>query len=254
MKVVILCGGKGTRLAEETIVRPKPMVEIGGKPILLHIMNIYSKFGYNDFVLALGHKSDFIKDYFSSFFIKNSDYQIDLATGKVEFLKKINANWKVSLIDTGAESMTGGRVLALKDYLGDEENFMLTYGDGVCDVNIKSLVDAHVKSKKLATVTAVRPTARFGEMTLSGGQVTSFAEKPQTQVGWINGGFFVFNRKVVEYIEDDQTVLEKGPLERLTAEGQLNAFTHDGFWQCMDTLRDKIYLDTLIENKQATWI
>ncbi|MBC7427476.1 MAG: glucose-1-phosphate cytidylyltransferase [Bacteriovorax sp.] len=254
MKVVILCGGKGTRLAEETIVKPKPMVEVGGVPVLIHIMNMYAKYGYNDFVLALGHKADYIKDYFSSFFIKNSDYQIDLATGEIHYLKKFNVNWKVSLIDTGAESMTGGRLTFLKDHLSQDENFMLTYGDGVCDVNIKDLYEAHIKSGKLATVTAVRPTARFGEMSISNSQVTSFAEKPQTHVGWINGGFFVMNKKVLNYIEDAQTVLEKEPLERLTEEGQLNAFQHTGFWQCMDTLRDKNYLDSLIETNKAPWI
>lgn len=230
------------------------MVEIGGKPILIHIMNIYAKHGFNDFVLALGHRADYIKDYFSSFFLKNSDYQIDLSNGKIEYLKKFNANWKVSLIDTGAESMTGGRLTFLKDYL-TEDNFMLTYGDGVADVDLKALYKSHLDSGKLATVTAVRPTARFGEMTLGQhGLVTSFAEKPQTQVGWINGGYFVFNKKVLNYIDHDQTVLEKEPLERLTAEGQLNAFPHSGFWQCMDTVRDKAYLDSLIETKQAPWI
>ena len=252
MKVVILCGGKGTRLSEETVIKPKPMVEIGGKPILIHIMNIYAQHGYNDFILALGHKADYIKDYFSSFFLKNSDYKIDLSTGQVEYLKKFNANWKVSLVDTGAESMTGGRLLFLKDYLTEE--FMLTYGGGVADVDLKSLHKAHSDSGKLATVTAVRPTARFGEMTLSGNKVISFAEKPQTQVGWINGGFFVFNKRILNYIKNDQTVLEKEPLESLTQEGQLNAYAHDGFWQCMDTLRDKNYLDSLIEANNAPWM
>lgn len=254
MKVVILCGGKGTRLAEETVVKPKPMVEVGGTPILIHIMNMYAKHGFTDFVLALGHKADYIKDYFSSFYIKNSDYQIDLATGEIRYLKKFNANWKVSLIDTGAESMTGGRLTFLRDFLSDEENFMLTYGDGVSDVDITKLYEAHLKSGKLATVTAVRPTARFGEMVLEGSRVGSFAEKPQTQVGWINGGFFVMNKKVLNYIDDAQTILEKEPLERLTSEGQLNAFQHTGFWQCMDTLRDKNYLDSLVEMKKAPWI
>ena len=252
MKVVILCGGKGTRLSEETGVRPKPMVEIGGKPILTHIMDIYSRHGYNEFVLALGFKGQYIKDYFSRYFLKNSDFSINLESGKIEYLKQFNSKWKISCIDTGLNSMTGGRLIGLRDYLGEE--FMLTYGDGVADIDITNLVEEHRKSGKLATVTAVHPSARFGEMSLDGNTVTKFQEKPQTEVGWINGGFFVFNKKVLDLIKDYSTVLEREPLEQFSRENQLNAYKHSGFWQCMDTMRDKEYLDSLIEEGKAPWI
>lgn len=254
MKAVILCGGKGTRLSEETGLRPKPMVEIGGKPILCHIMDIYSKHGVNEFILALGYKGDFIKEYFSNYFQRSSDFTIDLSTGGVEYHKKLKADWKVTCVDTGAESMTGGRLLNLKPYLENEEHFMLTYGDGVSDVDITKLYEFHKNHGKAASVTAVRPVARFGEMAIDGTQVTSFAEKPQTQVGWINGGFFVLNHEIFKYIESEATVLEKEPLEGLTGTNDLMAYQHEGFWQCMDTLRDKEFLHGLCERNEAPWI
>lgn len=255
MKTVILCGGYGTRLAEETDVRPKPMVNIGPKPILVHIMELYSSFGYNDFVLALGYKGDVIKEYFASFVNIVNDYQIDFENGSINYLTKKKCDWKVTCVDTGAETLTGGRLKRLESLLKDEERFMLTYGDGVCSVNISSLVDSHLKSKSVGTVTAVRPSARFGEMSIDAtGIVTDFQEKPQTMQGWINGGFFVFEREFFAYLDDDNTILERKPLESLASGRSLNAFQHHGFWQCMDTLRDKKYLNELWKSGDAPWI
>lgn len=253
MKVVILCGGKGTRISEETATRPKPMIEIGGKPILWHIQSIYAKYGFNDFILALGYKGEIIKDYFLKFHALNSDFQIELKNGEVSSLRPANMNWKVSLVDTGHDSMTGGRLLRLKPYLS-ESDFFLTYGDGVSNVDVRKLMEFHQGHGKIATVTAVRPPARFGEMYLQENTVTSFEEKPRASVGWINGGFFVFKPQIFKYLQNDETILEKSPLETLARENQLQAYKHEGFWQCMDTLRDKIYLDALCESREVPWL
>ena len=228
MKTVILCGGYGTRLSEETAIRPKPMVKIGNKPILEHIMNIYKYYGYNQFVLALGYKSEYIKKFYKN--------------------KK-----NIELVYTGKDTKTGGRLLRLKSYLKNEKTFMLTYGDGVSNINIKKAVRFHKNHGKIATITAVRPPVRFGELKISRNKVKSFKEKPQVGQGWINGGFFIFNNKVLNFIKDDQTMLEKEPLEKLTKTGQLMAFEHKGFWKCMDTMRDKILLNKLWNKGNALW-
>ncbi|RHX91199.1 glucose-1-phosphate cytidylyltransferase [Leptospira yasudae] len=253
MKTVILCGGLGTRLSEETNVRPKPMVEIVGKPILWHIMKGYEKFGYNDFILALGYKGEVIKDYFMNYHARMSDLSIALKTGKITYSNPTAEDWNVTLADTGALTMTGGRLRRLKDQLKDSGTFMLTYGDGLSDVDIKSLVKFHKSHGKLATITAVRPPVRFGELSIVDNQVKQFQEKPQAGEGWINGGFFVFEPEVIEYINDDTVMLERAPLERLANDGQLMAYQHSGFWQCMDTLRDKQTLEELWNHGKAPW-
>ena len=239
MKVVILAGGFGTRLTEETSLKPKPMVEIGGYPILWHIMNIYSYYGFNEFYIALGYKGNMIKDYFLNYHYRNSNLSVNLSTGQTEILDKHSSNWTVNLIDTGVDTMTGGRLLRLKDYLSDAP-FMLTYGDGVTDINIRDLADYHQSHNKVGTVSAVRPSARFGAINCKGDQVASFEEKPQTGEGWINGGFFVFNPGIFDYIENDTTILERAPLEKMANDQQLMTFKHTGYWQCMDTMRDKL--------------
>ncbi len=254
MKTVLLCGGLGTRLGEETSVKPKPMVEVGEHPILWHIMNCYARHGFTDFTLALGYKGDVIKNFFLNFFALNSDFKINLKNGTINYLKECNMDWDVSLIETGADSMTGGRLHRLQPLLEKEGTFMLTYGDGVANVDIKKLVEFHRSHGKLATVTAVRPPSRFGEIVMKGNQVTTFAEKPQTGEGWINGGFFVFESEVFKYLNGDQTILEREPMERLAQDGQLMTFKHEGFWQCMDTLRDKKYLTNLWESGDAPWL
>lgn len=253
MKTVILCGGKGSRLSEETSIRPKPMVEIGGHPILWHIMNCYCKYGITDFILALGYKGHHIKEFFYRYFTNNSDFTIDLKNGQVEHHNNPEKKWKVTLVDTGADTLTGGRLLRLKNHLKDEENFMLTYGDGVADININELMQFHTAHKKIATVSAVRPPARFGEILIQNNQVVNFAEKPQIDVGWINGGFFVFTPKVFDYLENDFSILERSPLENLAKDGELMSFSHKGFWMCMDTLRDKEYLCDLWNKGDAPW-
>ncbi|MEK9657758.1 MAG: glucose-1-phosphate cytidylyltransferase [bacterium] len=238
MKVVILAGGKGTRLAEETVHKPKPMVDIGGFPIIWHIMTIYSHFGFNDFYIALGYKGDMIKDYFLNYHKRQNDMTITLKSGDVKILNPVKKEWSVTLIDTGQETMTGGRLLRLKPHL-ESAPFMLTYGDGLATINIPELIKKHQTAKRLATVSAVRPAARFGALTIDGDQVTRFVEKSQADEGWINGGFFVFEPQIFNYIENDQMILEKEPLEQLTKEAQLSAYHHPGYWRCMDTLRDK---------------
>lgn len=253
MKTVILAGGLGTRLSEETSVRPKPMVEVGGHPILWHIMNIYAHYSYQDFILALGFKGEFIKEYFLRYFALNSDMTVNLGTGGVRYHDSPLPDWNIQMIDTGQNSMTGGRLFCLRKHLAKEKTFMLTYGDGVADVNIAKLVEFHQSHGKTATVTAVRPPARFGTMIFDGQQVMEFKEKPQTGEGWINGGFFVFNQEVFDYLEDENTILEGKPLERLAADGQLMAYQHEGFWQCMDTLRDKKRLEELWQEDTAPW-
>lgn len=252
MKVVILAGGFGTRLAEETTKYPKPMVEIGGKPMLWHIMKIYSSHGFKDFLVACGYRGDSIKEYFHGFSIRTNDYFIDLGTGNCEVINHNGADWRVGMVDTGLNTMTGGRILRLKDHLA-EGTFMVTYGDGVGDVDISALVKFHRAHGKLATVTAVRPPARFGALELDGDSVCEFTEKSQTGEGWINGGFFVFEPGVMEYLSGDDTILEREALERLAADGELRAFRHEGFWQPMDTLREKQQLERLWASGKAPW-
>ena len=230
MKTVILCGGYGTRLSEETTLKPKPMVKIGNKPILEHIMGIYEYYGYNQFILALGYKSEYIKKFY-----KNKNKQ------------------NINLVYTGKDTKTGGRLLRLKSYLKNEKTFMLTYGDGVSNINIKKAIQFHNNHGKIATITAVRPPVRFGELKINRNKVKLFKEKPQVGQGWINGGFFIFNNEILNFIRDDQTMLEREPLEKLTKAGQLMAFEHKGFWKCMDTMRDKILLNKLWNEGNALW-
>ncbi len=253
MKVVILCGGLGTRLSEETQVRPKPMVDIGDRPILSHIMQIYSRHGFNEFVLALGYKGEVIKDYFLNYHARQSDLTIHLKSGKVEYTRPTAEDWTVTLVDTGQASQTGGRLLRLRSHVEPTGTFMLTYGDGVADVDVNALLAFHRSHGKLATVTAVRPPARFGDLSIESEQVMHFEEKPQAGEGWINGGFFVFEPQVFNYLGDDLTILEKAPLERLAADGQLMAYRHSGYWQSMDTLRDKQALEQLWNTGNAPW-
>ena len=251
MKTVILCGGLGTRLSEETHLKPKPMVEIGGHPILWHIMKIYERYGFKDFMLALGYKGDVIKDYFLNYHARLSNLTVSLKTGKVEYSNPSAEDWQVSMIDTGAQSMTGGRLLRLKPYL--PETFFITYGDGVSDINIAELLKFHRSHGKLATLTAVRPPARFGDLRMEQDHVTHFAEKPQAGEGWINGGFFVFEPGIFDYISDDTTILERVPMENLASNGELIAYRHSGYWQSMDTLRDKQFLEDLWASGDAPW-
>jgi len=252
MKTVILAGGLGTRLSEETRLRPKPMVEIGGKPMLWHIMSIYGAHGFNEFVVALGYKGEIVKEYFLNYSNLQNDLIVSLRSGEVQASNHCNTDWTVHLVDTGVDSMTGGRLWRLRDKLKGEA-FMLTYGDGVSNINIKNLLKFHKYHGKIATVSAVRPTARFGGMSFDGDIVTEFKEKPQTGEGWINGGFFVFEPKVIDYLQGDSTVLEGSPLENLARDGELMAYKHEGFWQCMDTLRDKQFLEGLWEKGEAPW-
>jgi glucose-1-phosphate cytidylyltransferase len=253
MKTVILAGGFGTRLSEYTKLIPKPMVEIGGKPILWHIMNHYAHYGYKDFVVALGYKGEVIKDYFLQYYALNNDFTIDLSNGSVKYINEHARDWRVTLVDTGAHSLTGGRVKRLKHIIGDED-FMMTYGDAVSDINIAELVSRYKAAGKLAMVTAVHPTARFGELQIDDEDfVRSFKEKPQVNQGWINGGFFVLSPKVFDYIEGDLTTFEAEPLERLAAEGQLKTYRHEGFWQCMDTARDRDMLNKMWDENRAPW-
>ncbi len=252
MKAVILAGGLGTRLSEETSLRPKPMVEIGGKPILWHIMKIFSSYGINDFIICCGYKGYIIKEYFSNYSLHNSDITIDLAENKILFHQKQVEPWKVTLVDTGENTQTGGRLKRVANYIGNED-FCFTYGDGVADVNIKQLIEFHKKEGTLATVTATQSPGRFGALNLDGNRVSSFNEKPLGDGGWINGGFFVLSPLVLKYIDGDATLWEREPLENLAREKKLSAFYHEGFWQPMDTLRDKMKLDSLWQNGQAPW-
>tara|TARA_B110000238_G_scaffold130790_1_gene141214 strand:- start:95 stop:862 length:768 start_codon:yes stop_codon:yes gene_type:complete len=254
MKVILLCGGYGTRLGEETQLKPKPMVEIGGKPILWHIMKIFEKHNMQDFHLALGYKADFIKDYFLKYNSLNNDFSVNLKSGKIEFNDIIEENWNINLTDTGLNTMTGGRLLRLKESLKNEETFMLTYGDGVSNVDLTRLLKFHKSHGKIATVTAVRPPVRFGELIINDNKVEEFAEKPQAGKGWINGGFFVFNKEIFNYIEDDTIMLEREPLEKLSKIGELMAYKHDDFWQCMDTIREKEILEGLLNSNSAPWL
>jgi glucose-1-phosphate cytidylyltransferase len=253
MKIVILCGGLGTRLSEETQVKPKPMVEIGGRPMLWHIMKIYERHGLSDFMLALGYKGEMIKDYFLNYHARQSDLTVHLKNGQVDYTNPTAEDWRLSLINTGANTMTGGRLLRLKPHLQSGGTFMLTYGDGVSNVDITALLAFHRSHGRLATVTAVRPPARFGDLRIENNRVTHFEEKPQAGEGWINGGFFVFEPEMLDFIADDATILEKAPLEQLAQRGELMAYHHPGYWQSMDTLRDKQALEELWANGKAPW-
>ena len=252
MKVAILAGGFGTRLAEETEIKPKPMVEIGGKPILWHIMNIYSHFGFNDFIIALGYKGEFIKKYMVDYCSLSSDLTVDMKNGEVKQNQRKKTDWTVRLIDTGLKTQTGGRIKRLAPYIGDE-TFMLTWGDGVCNIDLFELIDFHKSHGKLATMTAVRPPARYGHIDIENKVVKEFSEKPQTGEGWINGAFFVLEPEIFNYINGDETVWEKEPLEKLSRDGQLMAYQHQSFWQCMDTLREKYILEDLWQTGNAPW-
>jgi len=252
MKVGILAGGLGTRLSEETVLRPKPMVEIGGKPILWHIIRCFADFGFTEFVIALGYKGEMIKDYFINYHKRSCSLTVRLATGDLMVHDGHNEDWTVHLLDTGAKTQTGGRVKRIARYMG-EEPFLLTYGDGVSNVNILDLIEFHKNQGKIATLTAVRPPARFGGLTFRGDAVARFAEKPQTGEGWINGGFFVLRPEIVNYIRGDEMPFEQEPLELLAQGNELAAFRHEGFWQCMDTLRDVHLLESMWASGQAPW-
>ncbi len=253
MKVVLLAGGFGTRLSEETDIRPKPMAEIGGKPILWHIMKGYAQFGFNEFVILLGYKGYYIKEYFANYFLHQSDITIDLKNNQLEVHNNSSEPWKVTLLETGLHTMTGGRIKRAKDFIGDEP-FLMTYGDGVSNVDINALLEFHKKHGKAVTMTAVQPEGRFGALqTDANDRVLSFMEKPKGDGSWINGGFFVCEPKVLDYIQDDTTVFEQKPLEQLATEGELYTYRHTGFWKCMDTLRDKVRLNELWDNGEAQW-
>ncbi|MCS6840403.1 MAG: glucose-1-phosphate cytidylyltransferase [Roseiflexus sp.] len=252
MKVAILAGGVGSRLSEETEVKPKPMVEIGGRPILWHIMMHYAYYGFKDFVIALGYKGEVIKKYMVDYCSLNSNLKVNLRSGTVEINGGYRPDWNVELIDTGIPTNTGGRIKRLAPYLGNE-TFMLTWGDGVSDVNLHALLEFHRSHGKLATLTAVRPPARFGHLELDGDRIVEFNEKPQTGEGWINGAFFVLEPGVFDYIDGDDTAWEREPLQRLARDGQLMAYKHTSFWQCMDTLRDKKLLESLWQSGKAPW-
>jgi glucose-1-phosphate cytidylyltransferase len=252
MKVAILAGGKGSRLAEETEIRPKPMIEIGGKPILWHIMMHYYHHGYRDFIIALGYKGEYIKKYMANFNTLNNDLLIKFKNGKVSVLNSENPDWDVDLVDTGLNTMSGGRIKRLKPYINNQ-TFMLTWGDGVSNVDLDKLLAFHRSHGKLATLTAVRPPARYGFMKFNGDLITQFAEKPQIGTGWINGAFFVLEPQIFNYIEGDDTQWEKEPMEHLASDGQLMAYKHNDFWQCMDTLREKNILENIWESGKAPW-
>jgi glucose-1-phosphate cytidylyltransferase len=252
MKAVILAGGLGTRISEETQIRPKPMIEIGGKPILWHIMKTYSFYGINEFIVCLGYKGYMIKEYFANYFLHMSDVTFDMGKNTMEVHQKHAEPWRVTLVDTGDQTMTGGRLKRVKDYIGNER-FCFTYGDGVSDVNISKLIDFHSAQNALATVTSVKPPGRFGALDIVGDKITSFHEKPDGQGGWINGGYFVLEPGVLDFIESDTTVWENEPMEHLVKLNQLRAFKHEGFWHPMDTLRDKLKLEGLWETKQHPW-
>jgi glucose-1-phosphate cytidylyltransferase len=253
MKAIILAGGLGSRLSEETTVRPKPMVEVGGKPILWHIMNTCSGHGVNEFIIALGYKQEIIKDYFLNFYALNNDLSIDLIRGKTVFHNGKQPAWKIHLVDTGLHTQTGGRVKRLQQWLDKDKPFMLTYGDGVTDLNTTNLIRFHKSHGKLATVTTVRSPERFGRIGFSGDQVTDFYEKPENSEGWINGGYFILEPKALDYIEGDDTIWERGPIEALARDGHLMGYRHYGFWSCMDTLKEKNFLEELWTSGKAPW-
>ena len=252
MKAVILAGGLGTRLSEETVIKPKPMVEIGGRPVLWHILKIYSSHGVNDFVICCGYKGYMIKEYFANYFLHMSDVTFDMAHNRMDVHQQSVEPWRVTLVDTGEDTLTGGRLKRVRQYLG-EDDFCFTYGDGVADVDIQKLIAFHKREGKLATLTAILPPGRFGVLNLDSHHVRSFQEKPKGDGSWINGGFFVLSPKVIDYIADDATTWEREPMEQLAREGQVNAYFHQGFWQPMDTLRDKIHLESLWQTGKAPW-
>jgi glucose-1-phosphate cytidylyltransferase len=253
MKAVILAGGLGTRLSEETHLRPKPMIEIGGRPILWHILKMYSAHGVNDFVICCGYKGYVIKEYFANYFLHMSDVTFDMAENKMHIHQNSAEPWRVTLVDTGDNSLTGGRLRRVRSYLENEDAFCFTYGDGVSDVDITALIAFHKRHGRMATVTAVEPAGRYGALELRGDQVTGFVEKPKSEAGWINGGFFVLSPRVIDYIDGDRTSWEVEPLERLARERQLEAYRHHGFWQPMDTLREKNMLEDLWQSGKAPW-
>jgi glucose-1-phosphate cytidylyltransferase len=254
MKAIILAGGKGSRLSEETVLRPKPMVEIGGKPILSHIMNIFGAHGIDEFIVALGYRGECIKQYFLSFYPLNNDISIDLASGETTIHKNgFHPKWKIHLVDTGLDTQTGGRLKRLRDWLLPDETFLFTYGDGVADLNVRALIKFHESHGKLATVTTVRSPARFGRISFDGDRVTRFYEKPEVGEGWINGGFFVLKTPVLDYIDGDGTIWEHEPVERLAYDRQLAGYRHHGFWSCMDTLKEKNILEQLWASGEAPW-
>ena len=253
MKVVILAGGFGTRLSEETDLRPKPMVEIGGKPILLHIMNIYAFYGIREFIIALGYKGEFIKEYFLNFYAFNNNISIDLKTGETTIHDGNQPDWKIHLVDTGLYTQTGGRLKRLKNWLAEDETFMFTYGDGVADIDLGALREFHKSHGKLASVTTVRSPSRFGRIVFEGDRVSKFYEKPEAAEGWINGGFFVLHKDAIDYIEGDHSIWERDAVERLASDNELMGFRHNGFWSCMDTLKEKNFLEELWAKDQAPW-
>ena len=253
MKAIILAGGFGTRLSEETYLKPKPMVEIGGKPMLWHIMNIYACHGITEFIIALGYKGETIKEYFLNFYAFNNDISIDLSTGETSIHDGKQPNWKIHLVDTGLNTQTGGRLKRLRGWLEEGEAFMFTYGDGVADVDLKALAEFHKVHGKLATVTTVRSPSRFGRIGFDGDRVSKFYEKPETSEGWINGGFFVLQTDAIDYIEGDHSIWERDPIECLAKDNQLVGFRHNGFWSCMDTLKEKNFLEDLWAKGQAPW-
>ena len=253
MKAVILAGGLGTRISEETYLKPKPMIEIGGKPILWHIMKMYSYYGINEFIICCGYKGYLIKEYFSNYFLHQSDVTIDIKNNSIEVHQVSSEPWKITLINTGNLSMTGGRLKRVKHFVKDEEFFFFTYGDGLSDINIKKSLDFHLKNKKLATITAVQPPGRFGALEIKENLVKSFIEKPSGDGSFINGGFFILSPKVIDYIKDDQTVWENEPLNKLASDSQLMAYHHKGFWQPMDTLREKNLLEEMWNSGNIPW-
>jgi glucose-1-phosphate cytidylyltransferase len=253
MKVVILAGGFGTRISEESHLKPKPMIEIGNEPILIHLMKYYASYGFNDFLICLGYKGYVIKEYFNNLHLHHSDVFFDFSeNGKKYFFNSKTYNWKVTLVDTGLNTMTGGRVLRIKDHI-NESTFFLTYGDGLSDVNLNELLTFHKNQNKILTLTAVNPDGRFGLLGIKNNIITNFHEKPKTDDGWVNGGFMLANREIFNYIENDNTVLERAPFEKLASENQMAAFKHFGFWQPMDTLRDKELFEKLIQNNKTPW-
>jgi glucose-1-phosphate cytidylyltransferase len=252
MKAVILAGGRGTRFAEETEVKPKPMIEIGGKPILWHIMKIYSVYGLNEFIICCGYRGYIIKEYFAHYFLHMSDVTFDIKNNRMEVKQKKAEPWRVTLVDTGDDTQTGGRLKRVEKYL-DKEDFCFTYGDGVADINISALISFHKSQKTLATLTAIQPPGRFGALQFEVTKIKGFQEKPPGDSAWINGGFFVLSPKIMDFIDGDDTIWEQGPMERLAMEGNLSSYFHRGFWQCMDTLRDKIRLESLWDSGQAPW-
>jgi glucose-1-phosphate cytidylyltransferase len=253
MKVLILAGGFGTRLSEETILKPKPMAEIGDRPILWHIMRTYAHYGFNEFVVLLGYKGSYIKEYFYNYYYQNNSFEIDIATNQIKVIGNNYESWKVTLLDTGLNTMTGGRVKRAKDLIGNED-FMLTYGDGVADINLHSLLSFHNSHDKMVTMTGIQPEGRFGALEVNDdNMVTHFLEKPKGDGKWINGGFFVCKPQIFEFLTDDNCVLEREPLEKIASAGQLYVYKHHGFWKCMDTLSDKNTLNTLWNNNQAKW-